>query len=76
MQEERELSGMGAESKARMETKRAAMEEYRRHIIALEQAGRDLLCGWVNFQSSTSLVHSPIPDPSIEFWGNILMRVG
>ena len=55
-QEKREMSGMGVESKARMEAKRAAMEEYRRHIIALEQSGRDLLCGWVNFQSSTSLV--------------------
>ena len=64
-QERREVSGMGAEGKARLEAKRAAMEEHRRHIVALEQSGRDLLCGWVNFQSSTSLVptHPPHPLP-------------
>jgi len=44
------------------EAKRAAMEEHRQHIVALEQAGRDLLNGWINFQSSTSLVYPP---PSI-----------
>ena len=45
------------EHKARLiQAKKAAMEEHRRHIASLEAAGRDLLCGWVNFQSSTSLV--------------------
>ena len=45
------------EHKARLiQAKRAAMEEHRRHISSLEATGRDLLCGWVNFQSSTSLV--------------------
>ena len=55
------------ENKARLiEAKRAAMEEHRRHITALEIAGRDLLCGWVNFQSSTSLVlpSQPLLAPS------------
>jgi hypothetical protein len=50
------------ERQARMiEAKRAAMEQHRRHISALEQSGRDLLCGWVNFQSSTSLVLPSFP---------------
>jgi hypothetical protein len=45
------------EHKARLiQAKKAAMEEHRRHIASLEATGRDLLCGWVNFQSSTSLV--------------------
>lgn len=44
-----------------IEAKKAAMEEHRRHISALESSGRDLLCGWVNFQSSTSLVHTTSP---------------
>ena len=52
------------------EAKRAAMEEHRQHIVALEQAGRDLLNGWINFQSSTSLVCLP---PSILSWRGFLM---
>jgi hypothetical protein len=45
------------EHKARLvEVKKAALEEHKRHISALEATGRDLLCGWINFQSSTSLV--------------------
>ena len=45
------------EHKARLiQAKQAAMEEHRRHLSSLEATGRDLLSGWVNFQSSTSLV--------------------
>jgi hypothetical protein len=39
-----------------LEAKKAALDEQRRHISSLEFSGRDLLSGWVNFQSSTSLV--------------------
>lgn len=52
------------ENKARLiQAKKAAMEEHRRHLSSLEATGRDLLCGWVNFQSSTSLVR---PNPKLE----------
>ena len=52
----------GNNHRARMdEAKRAAMEEHRQHIVALQQAGRDLLNGWINFQSSTSLVTLTLP---------------
>ena len=52
-----EIKPPSSEHKARLiQAKKAAMEEHRRHISSLEATGRDLLCGWVNFQSSTSLV--------------------
>jgi hypothetical protein len=35
------------------------MEEQRRHMLGLEKDGRDLLAGWINFQSSNSLVRNP-----------------
>lgn len=42
-----------------IEAKRLALEEQKKHIASLEASGRDLLSGWVNFQSSTSMVHFP-----------------
>ena len=50
-----------AAKKAALAAKRAVLEEQKRHIAELEGSGRDLLSGWVNFQSSTSLVPPPIP---------------
>jgi hypothetical protein len=57
-------SGPASDHKARLQAakrsalaaKRALIEEQRMRIAALENSGRDLLSGWVNFQSSTSLV--------------------
>jgi hypothetical protein len=43
-----------------VEAQRVAMEEQRRHISSLERSEKDLLSGWVNFQTSTSLV-LPLP---------------
>lgn len=57
-------SGIATDHKARLQAakrsalaaKRALIEEQKMRIAALENSGRDLLSGWVNFQSSTSLV--------------------
>ena len=62
-------SGMASDHKARLQAakrsalaaKRALIEEQRMRIAALENSGRDLLSGWVNFQSSTSLVPISLP---------------
>lgn len=56
------LKSVSLEPKLRgMEVEKAVLEEHKRHISSLEATGRDLLCGWINFQSSTSLVLVPLP---------------
>lgn len=58
-----------------MEAKKSALDEQRRHISSLEFSGRDLLSGWVNFQSSTSLVPPSLPTTNQKLWRRKYIRI-